>query len=88
MLQRTQSPAGFMSCFPIKYKNVLSTHGVLQLTQQPQRLLLASYLLLFQRNTMHLHIDEHVYTAAQICTHAHTHSPIYGVQLSLSLPLL
>lgn len=33
------------------------------------------YLFCFSNNTMHLHIDEHILygSAAQICTHAHTH---------------
>lgn len=37
-----------------------------------------------RKNTMHLHIDEHIYSAAQICTHAHTESNVLSPAVSVS----
>lgn len=33
---------------------------------------------------MHLHIDEHMYRASQICTHAHTESNVQSPAVSVS----
>lgn len=38
----------------------------------------------FQKNIIHLHIDEHIYSAAQICTHAYTESSVLSPAVSVS----